>query len=78
MPKVLICASSANHIKNFHLPYLRYFKEQEFEVHVAIPENEQFGNADFIHEIHMSKSMLSAKNFTAVRELCHVIRGKQV
>jgi glycosyltransferase EpsD len=35
MPRVLVCASTVSHIRSFHLPYLRYFKEQGYDVHVA-------------------------------------------
>ena len=35
MPKVLFTASTFSHIINFHLPYLRKFKQLGWRVHVA-------------------------------------------
>jgi glycosyltransferase EpsD len=74
MQKVLICASSASHINNFHLPYLKYFSEQGLEVHVAVPERGAIEYSDSIHEIPMSKHILSPKNIFAVCRLSRVIR----
>lgn len=73
MTKVLICASSAVHINNFHLPYLKYFKEQGLEVHVALPEAGAIEYSDYTHAIPMSKHILSPKNISAVRKLRRVI-----
>lgn len=74
MPKVLFCASTAEHIEHFHLPYLRFFKEQGFEVHVAVPGNARFENADAVHPVPMAKSLLSPQNLKAVGALRRVIR----
>ena len=35
MKKILFVASVTRHIKTFHLPYLKYFKDKGYEVHVA-------------------------------------------
>ena len=35
MPKVLFTATVDSHIKHFHLPYLKWFQQQGYEVHVA-------------------------------------------
>ena len=34
-PKVLFTASTYSHIRNFHLPYLRWFHDQGWIVHAA-------------------------------------------
>jgi glycosyltransferase EpsD len=74
MPKVPFCASTAEHIENFHLPYLRFFREQGFEVHVAVPGSAQFENADVVHSIPMAKSLRSPQNLVAVVKLRRVLR----
>ncbi|MGE4354200.1 MAG: glycosyltransferase family 4 protein [Oscillospiraceae bacterium] len=74
MQKVLICASSTSHINNFHLPYLKYFKEQGLEVHVAVPEPAALEYADYNHDIPMSKHILSPKNLLAIRKLSGVMK----
>ena len=41
MKKVLFCATVDSHILHFHIPYLKMFKEQGYEVHVATNGNEE-------------------------------------
>ena len=41
MKKVLFSATVDSHILCFHLPYLKYFKEQGYEVHVATNSDEK-------------------------------------
>jgi len=67
--KVLICASTISHIMNFHLPYIKYFKEKGFEVHIAVPGNELLENADLVHNISMTKKLLSINNVNAILQL---------
>ena len=33
--RVLFCATVDYHFSSFHLPYMKWFKEQGWEVHVA-------------------------------------------
>ena len=75
MRKVLICASTVSHINNFHLPYLKYFKERGFEVHVAANGNEAPLYADYFHNIKMEKSIFSIDNLLAVRELRSLLKN---
>jgi glycosyltransferase EpsD len=75
MPRVLICASTASHINNFHLPYLNYFKEKGFEVHVAVPDPSNIKDADFTHVLPMAKSFISPKNLSAIWMLQKLIRS---
>lgn len=77
MHKVLVCASTAVHIKNFHLPYLKYFRDSGAEVHVAVPNPEGIEGADFLHAIPMAKSFLSFRNVLAVIKLVKVIRAER-
>lgn len=41
MKKVLFVATITGHIKSFHIPYLKWFKEQGYEVHVASSGDEE-------------------------------------
>ena len=43
MKKVLFVASVKVHIMSFHLPYLKWFKEQGYEVHVAANSTDDCG-----------------------------------
>ena len=75
MPKVLICASTAVHIRNFHLPYLAFFKQQGYEVHVAVPENDSFDGADVVHVIPIQKRLISLKNLNASLRIRQILRS---
>ena len=64
--KVLFTASTYSHIVNFHLPYLRKFREGGWTVHAAcgggpmpIPDVER------IIRLSLEKSMFSPKNLKA-------------
>lgn len=68
--KMLFTASTYSHILNFHLPYLHYFQNQGWTIHVAcggppalIPY------ADETSELPFVKSMWSPKNLEATRLL---------
>ena len=64
--KVLFTASTYSHIVNFHLPYLRKFREEGWTVHAAcggapmpIPDVER------VIDLPFEKSMWSPNNFKA-------------
>lgn len=64
--KVLFTASTYSHIVNFHLPYLRKFREEGWSVHTAcggppmpIPDVER------VIDLPLEKSMWSLRNFKA-------------
>lgn len=64
--KVLFTASTYSHIRNFHLPYLREFHEQGWEVHVACadaPETIEY--AEISLSLPFEKKMHSPANFRA-------------
>lgn len=73
--KVLFTASTCSHIVNFHLPYLRKFREEGWTVHVAcggapmpIPDVER------VIDLPFEKSMWSPKNLKAAIRLSDEMR----
>lgn len=56
MKKVLFTAKVDQHIINFHLPYLKYFKELGYEVHVASHGNKTIPYVDKKIEIPLIQS----------------------
>lgn len=66
MKKVLFCASTASHINNFHLPYLKAFHNNGYEVHVAVNEKVPIKWADKVFALPFYKSLLSIKNILAM------------
>ena len=64
--KVLFTASTYSHIRNFHIPYLRWFRQEGWEVHVACGGTPApISYADEIIALPLEKSMGSPNNFAA-------------
>lgn len=64
--KILFCASTARHIKNFHLPYIKALSEKGFSVSVLSDSSEKLPYADEAFALTFSKSFLSSNNLRAV------------
>ncbi|NFT91820.1 glycosyltransferase family 4 protein [Clostridium botulinum] len=65
MKKILFVASTLSHIENFHIPYLKKFKENGFSVHVMgkVNNKTEIPYVDKIIPIEFEKNMFSIKNF---------------
>ena len=73
--KLLFTASTYSHIHHFHLPYLRYFQEQGWVIHVACGGNsEKIDCADKLIRLPLEKNMGSPANFRAAKQLRQLIR----
>jgi glycosyltransferase EpsD len=62
LKKVLFCATIDNHFKGFHLPYLKWFKEQGWEVHVAAAGDMNLPFVDKKYNIPIQRSPFQLKN----------------
>jgi glycosyltransferase EpsD len=71
--KVLFSATIAKHILRFHIPYLRWFKENGYEVHAAVNGDEEIPFCDVKHLIPFVRTPYSFAHFKAYRELKEVI-----
>ncbi|MFC3884770.1 glycosyltransferase family 4 protein [Bacillus songklensis] len=67
--KVLFCATVDYHFKAFHLPYMKWFKEQGWEVHVAASGNMDLPYVDKKYNIPIQRSPFNPANFYAYKEL---------
>ena len=65
MKKVLFTATVDSHIIQFHLPFLKYFKEHGYEVHVATNRVEQIPYCDKKIVIPFERSPFKLNNLTA-------------
>ena len=80
MKKVLYTATVLSHICQFHLPYLKEFKEKGYEVHVAAKNNLAEKNglelkyADKFFEIPFSRSPKSLQNLKALKALKKLLK----
>lgn len=79
MPKkALYAASTYSHLKNFHLPYIRFLKETGFEVTVlAGGEKKEIPCADVVWHAPFEKKMASPKNFAVAFKIARLIKKER-
>ncbi|EOD00103.1 glycosyltransferase family 4 protein [Caldisalinibacter kiritimatiensis] len=73
MKKVLFTATVDSHILNFHVPYLKWFKEKGYEVHVASNGNSSIPFVDIKHNILFERSPFRLVNLKAYKQLKKII-----
>ncbi len=66
MKKILFTASTISHINNFHLPYLKAFHGQGYEIWVAANKDEPVLYADHVVALPLSKKLMSFQNVKAI------------
>jgi glycosyltransferase EpsD len=71
--KVLFTATVDIHFQAFHLPYLKWFKDQGWEVHVAASGDMSLPYVDKKFTIPIQRSPFNKKNVKAYRELKKII-----
>lgn len=76
MKKVIYIATVAKkHICQFHIPYLKWFKDQGYETHVCAgndfdeSDDKHIPYCDKFHELHISRSPFSFDNIKAYKQL---------
>lgn len=72
--KVLFCATVDYHFKAFHLPYLKWFKEQGWQVDVAASGQIDLPYTDNKYDIKVQRSPFSRKNIKAYQQLKQIIK----
>ena len=77
MKKVLFTATVDSHIKHFHLPYLKYFKDNGYELHVATNGDEKIPYCDIKHKISFERSPFKLNNLKAIRQLRRIIKEEK-
>lgn len=73
MKKVLFCATVDYHFKAFHLPVLKWFKEQGWEVHIAASGQIELPYVDKKYEVQIQRSPFNNKNIGAYKKLKGII-----
>ncbi|MCR2822040.1 glycosyltransferase family 4 protein [Lederbergia panacisoli] len=71
--RVLFCATIDEHFTSFHIPYLKWFKEQGWEVHVAAAGNLKIPYVDKKYHICIERSPFNTNNIKAFNELTEII-----
>ncbi|MCL6605437.1 MAG: glycosyltransferase family 4 protein [Paenibacillus sp.] len=71
--KILFCATVDFHFSSFHLPVLEWFKQQNWEVHVAAQGEMELPFVDKKFNIPLERSPFSRNNVAAYRQLKDII-----
>ena len=77
MKKILFTATVDSHILQFHIPYLQWFKEQGYEVHVATNGDEKIPYCDVKHKIPFERSPIKINNIKAIFKLKKIIENEK-
>lgn len=77
MKKVLFTATVDSHILAFHIPYLKYFKDQGYEVHVATNGDEPIEYCDKKIKIPFERSPFKVNNLKAIKKLKRIINEEK-
>ena len=75
--KILFIATVTEHINAFHIPYLKWFKEQGWEVHIATHGNGEILYCDNKHNISIERSPFSLGNLKAYFELKSILKEEK-
>lgn len=75
--KVLFTATVDSHILQFHLPYLKYFKENGYEVHVATNGKEEIPYCDVKHYISFERKPFKLNNIKAIKKIKEIINKEK-
>lgn len=73
MKKVLFVATVTKHINAFHIPYLKWFKNQGYEVHVASNGNDKIEYCDKHYNLPFERFPLKKNNIKTYKELKKII-----
>lgn len=77
MKKVLFVATVDIHIQLFHIPYLKLFHDNGYEVHVATNSNEEILYCDVKHQICIDRTPFKLNNLKAIKQLRKIINKEK-
>ena len=77
MKKVLFVATITGHICKFHIPYLKWFKEQGYEVHVASNGISKIEYCDKHFNLPFARFPINKDNIKAYKELKKIINENE-
>ncbi len=74
--KILFVASVSDHIKAFHLPYLKWFQENGYETHVAANQPCELPYVDKFWKVDIERNPFSFNNLNAYFQLEKIISNE--
>ncbi|SFL16135.1 Glycosyltransferase involved in cell wall bisynthesis [Paenibacillus sp. 1_12] len=75
--KILFVATVDYHFKAFHLPHMKWFKEQGWEVHIAARGKLELPFVDQKYDLPIDRSPFKRSNWKAYRELKEIINANK-
>lgn len=72
--KILFVATVDGHIKSFHIPYLKWFKDNGYETHVASNGDCDLEFVDKKWQVEFERSPFKLRQFTAYRQLKDILQ----
>ena len=75
--KVLWTANTLRHLYLCHIPYLKYFKDNGYEVHTATNDNKLLDSVSKSYKLSIKRTPYSFKNIRAIFELKKIIDMNQ-
>lgn len=75
MKKILFAATVDSHIQSFHLPYLEWFYNNGYEVHVASNGSNQIPNTHVKHNVPFERSPFKRNNIKAYKQLSEIVNS---
>lgn len=75
--RILFVATVDSHIMNFHLPYLKLFKEKGYVVDVATNGDTEIPYCDNHYKISIQRNPFKIGNILAIKELKKIIKKNQ-
>lgn len=77
MKKVLFISNVLSHIEAFHLPYLQWFKDHGYEVHVMTNAGgRSFAHCDKLIDIGIERSPFRVKNVRVIKKAKKIINAE--
>lgn len=77
MKKILFVARLDEHIRHFHLPYLKWFKDNGYQIDIASDGREDIPYIDNHYVISMERSPLKIENYRSYKELKKLIEKNE-
>lgn len=71
--RVLFTATVIDHIKAFHIPYIKWLSKNNYKVDIACKDAEKLTNINNAYDISITRSPYSLKNFKGFFELKKII-----
>ncbi len=71
--KVLFCATVDYHFTAFHMPYIKWFKDNGWEVHIAANGENNIHYVDKKFNLPIQRSPFNFKNIKALKDLKNII-----